>query len=336
MFFQVADGHGGTHEIIYFCVLTMSRYLIIYFLSVFSFSNCYGTVSGAADTSELGKLISAGFADIYNFKFKQADSLANELKKKYPGDKRIYLLIANSYWWKIHSGDDNAENRKQFIAALNSAGSILALHAKNELPDEDLFYYINIYSYMARLELLDDHYFKAFSFLNKCDQYLFTSFGKEPVYEPFNLTTGLYNYSVVAARKKYPLLIPFLAMLPAADKSAGIKMLVRCSGSSDRLLQTEGDYFLMLIYGEGDIDFPLSEKYAEKLCSQYPDNLLYRYYFFKTLLQDEKKSLAMKQYFFLFQSETQNGQLTPEQKKYFISLAQKDLETYYGKHPSSE
>jgi len=314
----------------------MSKYLIIYIISVFSFSNCYGNFQSVTDTSELGKLIEKGFADIYNFKFKRADSLANELKKKYPNEKRTYLLIANSYWWKIHSGDDNAENRKQFIGSLNLAANLLSKSNKNKLSDEDLFYYIYIYSYMARLELLDDNYFKAFSFMNRCDQYLFTSFGKESRFEPFNLSTGLYNYSVVAARKKYPLLIPFLVMLPSADKSTGIRMLDRCSGSVDRILEAEGDYFLMIIYGEGDINFPLSEKYAEKLCVQYPDNLLYRYYFFKTLLLDEKKELAMKQYFFIFQSSYLNTDISPVQKKYFISLAQKDLETYYMQHDSEE
>ena len=167
----------------------MSKRLILYVISVFSVSNSYGFFYSPADTSERGKLFSSGFADVYNFKFKRADSLASELKKKYSNDKRIYLLIANSYWWKIHSGDDTAENRQQFIVALDYAESLLSKNVKNILSNEDLFYYIHIYSYMARLELLDDNYFKAFSFTNKCDQYLFTSFGKENEYEPFNLTT---------------------------------------------------------------------------------------------------------------------------------------------------
>ncbi|MBI4930890.1 MAG: hypothetical protein HY841_09025 [Bacteroidetes bacterium] len=314
----------------------MSKYIIICFLFLFSFERSFGAPVSPADTSELGKSIALGFENIYNFKFSKADSLADELKKKYPEERKIYLLIANSCWWKIRSGEDNAANRKQFMSALTTVESMLDKKKKNELSYEDLFNYINVYSYMARLELLGDNYFKAFSFINKCGKYLFASFGKEQFYEPFNLTTGLYSYNMIAARKKYPPLIPFLLMLPSADKTLGIKLLAKCSESSDNIIQTEGQYFLMIIYGEGDVNYTLSEAYAEKLSSRYPQNLLYRYYLFRLLLQDNKKELAMKQYKLLYQSSLANKELTELQRKHFISLAQKDLEEYYKKHSSEE
>ena len=319
-------------EIIYFCIFLMKRFAVLYFL--FSFAKSFGATP--SDTSEFGKSISLGFENIYNFKFTKADSIAGALKAKYPDEEKVYLLSANSWWWKIRSGEDNSENRKRFMSALRYVESALDKKKKSELSYDNLFSYIHVYSYMARLELLGDNYFKAFSFLNKCSKYLFASFGKENFYEPFNLTTGLYNYNMVAAKKKYPPLIPFLLMIPSADKELGINLLKKCSESSDKIIQTEGRYFLMIIYGEGDINYSLSESYAEKLTSQYPQNLLYSYYFFQILLLDEKKEQAMKQYKHLYQSAIANKELTEPQQKHFLSLAQKDLEVYYKKHPTQK
>lgn len=278
------------------------------------------------------KLIAAGFEYVYDFKFNKADSLAGELKKKYPGDPKTYLLIANTFWYKLRSGDDNVKNRQQFLLALKEARSLLDKKKKSELNYEDLFFYIHVYSYMARLELLSDNYFKAFSFLNRCSEYLFTSFGKESKYEPLKLTTGLYRYYMIAARKKYPPLIPFLMLLPAGDKNEGLRLLAQCCESSIGNIQTEATYFLMIIYGESDINYSFSETYAEKLCRKYPNNLLYRYYFFKVLLLDEKKEPAMNEYKQLYRGSILNPDLSPAQRNYFIALAQKDLEVYYRKY----
>jgi len=314
----------------------MKRHCLTYLVFLFSIGNCFSSFLSVADTSGLNKLFSTGFAAIYNFKFHLADSIAEELKEKFPMEEKTYLFIANSYWWKIRSGEDNANTRKQFMTALTSVEVLLDKKKRNELSYEDLFNYIHVYSYMARLELLDENYFNAFSYMNKCNMYLFTSFGKELSYEPFNLTTGLYNFYLVTGKQKYPPLIPFLMLLPSADKEMGIKYLKRCSESSDENLQTEGNYFLMIIYGESDINYPLSADYSEKLCKKYPLNLLYRYYHFSVLLQDEKKDDALVEYNQLYLSSIMNKELSSIQQKYFISLAQKDLEKYYIKHPSKE
>ena len=312
----------------------MTRIISIFFFTLCLFNYCVANFSPIADSSSMEKLLKQGYEDIYDFKFTKADSLVVALKWKYPNEKKVFLLLANSCWWKLRSGEDNVTNRKQFLSALQSAAALLEKRPKSELSHEELFYYIHVYSFMARLELLDDHYFKAFSLINKCSEYLFTSFGREDAYEPLFLTTGLYNYSIIAAHKKYPPLIPLLLMLPAANKSEGIKFLNRCCVSSDEILCTEGQYFLMIIYGETDINYPLSESYAEKLCNKHPSNLLYRYYFYKVLLQEDKKGLAMEQWRALYLSSTMNNQISDHQRKYFLTLAQKALEKYYLDHPS--
>lgn len=285
------------------------------------------------DTTVVTAAVAQAYSCIYNFRPASADSLVTELKKKYPDEKKVYLLSANANWWKIRSGEDNVTNRKQFLSDLRAAEAILGKKKKEQLSSEDLFQYIHVYSYMARLELLDSRYFRAFSYIDKCSEYLFTSFGRELMYEPLFLTTGLYHYCIAAARKKYPLLIPFLAVLPGTDKEEGLKCLRRCCESTDEILKTEGRYFLMTVYGESDIDYALSAGYASRLCGQYPKNLLYRYYLYSILLQDEKKDKAMEEYKLLYQASRSGKELSPLQQEYFLALAKKDLMEYYRKHP---
>lgn len=295
----------------------------------------WGNPEAAPDTTTAAPSLAKAYADIYHFRFAKTDSAVTALKSKYPEDAKVFLFSANACWWKIRAGEDNAANRKQFLADLRQAELLLGKTPKNKLGNEALFQYIHVYSYMARLELLDGNYLKAFSFINKCSAYLFTSFGRELMYEPLFLTTGLYHYCMAAARKKFPLLSPFLSMLPATDKEEGLKLLGRCSESSDEILRTEGRYFLMTVYGESDINYALSESYAEKLCIQYPGNMLYRHYLFKTLLQDEKKDRALEEYKRLYRVSRANDQLSLAQQDHFLSLAKKDLVEYYKKHPEA-
>lgn len=279
------------------------------------------------------KQINEGYLSVYDFNFRKADSIVSCVLKEAPEDENGFLLAANLYWWKLRTGEDSESMRKQFMAALTVAEGLLK-KKNSPLCDEDLFHCIQVYSFMSRLELLSEHYFSAFSYVNKCNKYLFTSFGKEDRYEPFCLTSGLYHYSVVAAKKKYPPLIPFLIMLPPADKKTGLQLIAKAGNSEDEILRTEGNYFQMVIFGESDVDLDRSAGYAEELTARYPANLLFRYYLFSVLLQSGKKEKAMLEYKRLYAEAWKNTSISVQQQKYFLVQAQKDLEHYYIKHPN--
>ena len=311
----------------------MKNFSRILFLLAFSFVS-QNSFSAEADLTEL---FSKGFRCVYNFEFEKADSIVVILKKNYPTEPRTYVLGANYYWWKIRSGDDNSFNRKKYSSSLDELEKLLEKKkVAKQMKQEDIFHYINLYSYRARLELLDNNYLKVFSYMNKCNAFIMVSSGKEELYEPFNLTSGLYNCFMSTAKKNHPLFVPYFLFAPDCDMEAGLKQLDKCCSSSDFLLQVEANYFLMILYGEGEVDYSLSASYAEKLSSQYPNNLLYQYYLFKVKLLSGNLESAMKNLILLYQKSKSVSNLNDAQRKYFTDKAGKDMQEYYKKHPTEK
>lgn len=301
---------------------------IFFFLVCLAFKNLFAT------DEIFIRSFHYGFKSVYNFEFTKADSVFFLLKKDYPEEINTWVLGSNYYWWKIRSGDDNSFNRKKYFTCLDEVEKILnKKKSAKQITQEDIFHYINLYSYRARMELFDNNYLKVFSYMNKCNAFILLSAGKEDTYEPFNLTSGLYNCFMAMAKKNHPFFAPYFLLAPSCDLQTGLKQLNKCSSASDFLLQTEANYFLMILYGEGDVDYVLSASYAEKLLSAYPDNLLYQYYLFKVKLLSGNLESAMKNLILLYQKSKSGNSLTDAQRKYFTDLAGKDMSEYYKKHP---
>jgi len=319
----------------YFCAFTPNMKKIhIAFLSIacalISFSK------GKATQNEFAGAVKKTFDCIYNFKFKKADSLITLLKKTYPDKIQPYILGTNYYWWKIRSGEDNADVRKKFLQQIYLTKMLLdkKTDSGKELCNEDIFDYIHLYAYSARLALVDDNYFKALSYMDKCLGYLKASFGKENMFESFSLTSGLYNFFIAESKKKYLVLFPFMQLLPDANREKGISYLIKCSESQDTVLCSEGRYFMMLIYNESENLPAISEKYSLLLCMEHPGNLLYQYYLFSVLLRQDKEAEAKKRLDILAETGNRNEELNDTQKNFYLEKAKDDLSKYQKKnHP---
>jgi hypothetical protein len=110
-------------------------------------------------------------------------------------------------------------------------------------------------------------------------------------------------------------------------------MLNKIAFSNDNLLSTEANYFLMKIYLEEDVNYKESLKYGWKLVADYKPNLLYRYYYFKSLLLSGKMELALEQIRILTSESKANQELSKEQKLHFLNLVKKDLADFKVKTP---
>ena len=267
-----------------------------------------------------------GFSTIYNFQFLKADSIIKNLKKDYPEMAGTYILAANYYWWLIISGEDNKSVRINYLTNLELALQKINKVKPNLLSDDDIYNLICIYAYKVRLDAMNKNYLKAFKDLNDCITILKFSFDKEIAYEPFNLTTGLYNYLIGQIKKKYPFLLVYTVFLPYGNKTKGLAMLQKITKSDDEILFAEANYFLMKIYLEEEDNMVKAENCCITLTNSYNSNLLYRYYYFKILLLTGKKDESQKQLEILVQESNTNNELTLLQKKHFIDLARKYLE----------
>lgn len=262
-----------------------------------------------------------GFTYLYNFEFYKADSIARQLKTHFPTDPTTYIFAANCCWWRIVSGEFNEIQKQKFHSELDMALSYLNVKKKEDLTYQDVFNYINVYAYRARIDIMAGNYLKAVKHIDHFINYQKISIGKESLHPAFNLTSGLYNYTLPYTIKNYPFLLPFL---PEGNLELGIKQLTKATSLSDDIINTEANYFLMKIYSELQGSQSMAKYHAEILVNTYPDNLLYRYYYFGVLLKQKRIKEAEKQ-LALIKYYSTNKELSADQKAYFVTMATEEL-----------
>jgi hypothetical protein len=302
----------------------LNKVLLIFVLQIFFIHQKSKAISSSIEQDYY-----IGFHYLYNFQFQKADSLVKQFKNQYPVHPLSYIFAANCCWWKMVSGDSSQSCKQSFNNELNNSLKYLDAGKQYPMSNWDIFNYINVFAYKARLDLMERNYFKAISHVDALIEYQKMSLGKEFHFPAFNITSGLYNYSIPYTIKHYPYFIPALLFLPDGDMKLGLKQLTTASLSSDVVIQTEANYFLMQINLECEKNYLLAGTYAEILTKAYPDNLLYRYYYFDILLKQNLYSDAKKE-METINIHSNNKELTSLQKKYFVELVSKKWKESQG------
>jgi hypothetical protein len=263
---------------------------------------------------------------LYKFNFTSADTLLSRLEKQNSPDPEVRLARANFYWWNIISGNNSKQIMDGYNAELEKCLQLASKYTAHE--NKRLMLLINIYSFKARINGLNKNYIKAFQNINNCISHLKTSFGREQSFEFFYLTSGLYNYYISQAHTDYPVLVPYLILIPGGNKEKGLQYLNRSTVAADPDQRTEANYFLMKINLEQK-KYSESLTFVNKLLKDFPDNLLYRYYRFKLLLSLNQKDKALAELTQIRISAFSNATLNSIQRDHFLNLAQKELAKYY-------
>ena len=259
----------------------------------------------------------AVFKNIYSYRMLTADSLVKAEKNL--NDAVWPLLSANVAWSEILAGNlENDQWNEQFRTGLKESKKLL--DKKEDLSDEELFYFIIIHAFKTRHELLNNNYLNAASDLNTCIGQISDSFGKEEEYEPLYLTSGLYYYFIAKAYDDYKWLRPYLLLYPKGDSKKGLSYLYKLTTSSDVFLKNESNYFLMRIYYDLEKDYKRAEMHARYLLKYSPDNLIYRIYYLKIIEELGQSELYAAERLKYIQMTHGSPQLSTEQKQHFISL----------------
>ncbi len=303
---------------------------VLYFLLISTLS-CHLTFAQSEvcnDNGAFRKKIESGFDAIYNNDLAGASVISKRLKAECPNNPQSHLFEATYLWWHIISGDDGEENYEKMEASLDRALSKLSSDKKaKNLSNEEIHNTILIYAYKSRIKMFQGKYIRAVQNLNSCVGMVELSFGRENEFDLFKLTSGLYNYFIEFGYEYSVLARAYLIFLPSGDKEKGLNFLKEASKSKDFIIKTEAHYFLMKIYGETEEQPKLALGYAKELVNDYPNNLLFRYYLHKIMLQLNMSTGA---------SEHLKALQMAEEKKepnaaHFLKLAQEDYNIFYAK-----
>lgn len=244
------------------------------------------------DAQYKNKLSPIIFEMCYKFKFRSADSLI-KIAKSEPGTKdlaEISFMEANILWWKTISGQNENSIKKEFYNKLKKSEQLLEGN-NNNIDNQILFKIVSTQGYLVRMDMLSKSYFKTLVRTNKFIKYLKKSFGNESKYPFFYLTSGIYNYYRENATESYPILSPYIKTYPPGNKKLGLQYLEKASESENSYISTESIYFLMKIYFD-EKKYTISLNLSEKLCKKYPENGIFMYYKYLSLLFSGKRSEA--------------------------------------------
>lgn len=251
---------------------------------------------------------------LYHFRFHEADSIIGELEKQYPAHYLPSVARAQYYWWKLISQSANDSLKQQYLQSLLHAESLI----KHDVPVEDsdfndLFFLINIYASRARLDLMNQDYFKTMRHLAKSASFISLTLHQEDAFSPFLLTSGLYNYMVGHGEEIYPFFRWYSLRYPKGNKMEGIEQLKKAAHGDNLLIKTEANYFLMKIYTEIEEDYQEALPYVHWLTDTYPDNLIFLHHYYEVMNQLNRKNASEQIRISFFQSLQENQQLNSQQ-----------------------
>lgn len=314
---------------------TVLRTAIVVLITLFAHQ--FALASGGETPAEITAIktrVGKGFDAIYAFNFDEAVQISSALKDDYPNNAWPYFLEVNYYWWQIVSGNNSEESQNSFELAAQTALSLLPVKNAAEWTNDDLFLLINISACNSRLLAFNEKRLKALMSLNTAVNYLKQSFGQEPNYGAFYLSTGLYNFYILNGAKKHPYLAPYLMLFPRGDAEKSLQYVKKAAESEDMMVNTEAHYFLMKLHLDHNEDYNAALKYNKVIVERYPDNLLYLYYAFRMLIEQDHFEEAKEALKNLSINAKRNKSLNEQQQGHFLELAREDLKSYFLRNPN--
>ncbi len=295
--------------------------LLIVFCALFSKQS----TASATDCIKINAVAEEIYIETYHFRFNKVDSLISVYDSKYKDDLSYNLSVINFYWWKLLS---SKQNNKYAELISERIETIEAKYIKRiEKPENDqLFLLISIFTFNARVNLINNSYFGAISNLSKYYSFLEISFGREPEYNPLYLTSGLYYFFAGLAKKRTPFLSPLLYFYTPGNMDLGLKFIRKAATSDRREIREEAEYFLMKINFEVFKNNSESAFYCNKLTEKYPENILFQLYKVKIELalgnQKEAKGIIGR----IETNMKSSNQLTFDEKEYYLKLVKSEYD----------
>lgn len=253
---------------------------------------------------------------VYSYSFTTAKQrIENKQLNNSLSSSELSLININYYWWQFLSG--NIEKQYQDLCLQTCLNY---RHPRTTENYNEVFHSAIVFSYIIRIYAAQGKYFKAIYFLEEAMPYFENALENEDKHESLMLISGLYNYVITYSLDRYPLFYSYLFFYSTGDKSHGLDLLKKCAKSRNVVIQTEAKYFLMKIYFELEKKYTGAQLYAEQLVKEYPNNLVYRYEYYKILFKQKLYNRAEQQKNIIISLSRNNKELNVYQRKHFITL----------------
>jgi hypothetical protein len=256
---------------------------------------------------------------LYNYKFRSADSVLQQIISKESDQGFIDLLQITYKWWLVISGECNPSGIDPLLDKIDH--SIAAIEKNNgsqKLNQDKLFQLIVMYSYKSRVHNLQHGRLSSFTAYNSSLDYFGQLVPCEKVScDMYNFVAGMYYSLGGYMKEQYPSLY-FLGFDDRyADRQKGYTLLSQGVQSENLQVQTESTYFFMKLYSDVENNPDAALKYSEMLIHKFPDNLVFRYNQLQLLKAQGSTERMEEEFLELEERAAKNPQLAEKQKIHF-------------------
>lgn len=227
----------------------------------------------------------SGVDDLYNFKFKSAESQFNWLRRFYPTHPLPYFLLGLSNWWKIAPNIDEEQYDDPFLSYMDSSIYFAEqLFDANENNAEASFFLAAAYGFKGRLYSERKNWRKAAVAGKRALKYMEYSQKQDDLSPELLFGDGLYNFYSVWIPENYPMLKPIMWFFDKGDKKVGIEQLQTVAREAF-YTRIEAQYFLMRIFAIEENKPDEALRISEYLHTSYPDNAYFHRFYARMLYQ---------------------------------------------------
>lgn len=264
--------------------------------------------------SDLNSRISIGLESLYNFNFKSANKIFDNIIKIYPDNPGGYYFKSISHLWFFL--DNKSETELDYFLSLTDT-AIEKATAILEKDSSDLFVlYILGSTYVNRTFAFtrNENYFDAVMEARKFHFYIDELLAKDSLYYDAYMSKGLFNIAISQAPQTWSWALNLAGM--TGDKQTGLDYLELAS-KKGKWSKIDAEFYLSQIYSEFLLRYDAAKKILNELKFRFPKNQLFRFALANLQVKIFDLNSAAQNYKAVYASKDTNLR----QLKYFVGMA---------------
>ncbi len=277
--------------------------LLFGILSIFRVSGQYlphpDSVETLLDHPSIQVQVTLGINDLYNFKFKKANSLFGWFRNQYPKHALPYFLFGMSKWWQIMSDEKNKTYRKSLFAYMDTAIYYAKKSYKNEpLVKAESSFFLSL-SYGIKASVLGENGDWKRAVFNSKQALKYLDIAKEykDLTPELLLGEAIYNYYSVWLPENYPILKPVFWFFRDGNQKKGLQLFEQAIQKSF-YTRIEAVFLLLRIYLQDQKNYKKARELSQYLHKTFPDNAHFHYYYARSLyalgMMKELKKISLE------------------------------------------
>lgn len=231
-------------------------------------------------------------SELYDYDLDAAESLAEGLSVKLPGDPKPYFFITLVRWWRFVGDAYSDSFRVAFLAAAENSVKVCEARLDiNEDDNEARFFLGGTYGYLARYYVSLNSLFNAYKYGKKArDIFAEMVEANDTLYDAY-LAIGTYN--CYAGNIPAPLRIIASIIGLGGDAELGIRQL-RLAADSGGCAKTEALSMLGYVQLELRKDYGAAIDIFSSLSVRHPSNPVFRFLLSNSYRKSERYAEAVR------------------------------------------